>query len=59
MPLRTCLEGDNDIAMSQMLPDQQPDALSISAACLSRPTTSLKNSYDSEYNIIYVTGAGG
>ena len=31
-PLRTCLEGDNDIAISQMLPDQQPDALSVSAA---------------------------
>ena len=29
-PLSICLEGDNDITMLQMLPDQQPDALSIS-----------------------------
>ena len=31
-PLHICQEGDNDIAMSQMLPDQQPNALSVSAA---------------------------
>ena len=31
-PLRACREGDNDIAISQMLPDQQPDKLSVSAA---------------------------
>ena len=31
-PLRACLEGDNDIAISQMLPDQQPNPLSVSAA---------------------------
>ena len=31
-PLRACQEGDNDIAISQMLPDQQPDKLSVSVA---------------------------
>ena len=30
-PLRACLEGNNDIAMSKMLHDQHPDALSVSA----------------------------
>ena len=32
--MRTCLEGYNDVAMSQMLPDQQPDALSVSVYCV-------------------------
>ena len=31
-PLRSCWEGDNDIVISQMLPDQQPDKVSVSAA---------------------------
>ena len=31
-PLRACRQGDNDIAISQMLPDQQPDKLSVSVA---------------------------
>ena len=31
-PLRACQEGDNDIAISQMLPDQQPYKLSVSVA---------------------------
>ena len=30
--LFTCLEGDDDITMLQMLPDQQPDELSVSVA---------------------------
>ena len=32
LSLRACREGDNDIAISQMLPDQQLDNLSVSAA---------------------------
>ena len=31
-PLRACREGINDIVISQMLPDQQPDKVSVSAA---------------------------